>query len=437
MNTNTSTASCDAMPTASAPRCEVSHGKRCECGFRAIKEPQRLLTVDDVARWLGKPKATLYTWRSRQVGPRGIRVGNALRYRRSEVERWLDEHTDDTTPRCGRRDEAEQAGDGITSQTLISRLGQVWLEAIISEGRLAPQTINRYEDSLRCAVLPALGSLRLREAARVSQLDQFLKTTAKGHPTKARHAKNVLGQMLAMAVRHDAIDANPIREVGRLRRNHTRPRALTAEQLTAVRAAIRRWQTPEPGKPGPRPSRDLADIVDLLLATGARIGEVLALRWSDIDLAAARPTVTFNGTLVYVKGRAIFRQEQTKTDAGYRTVTLPRFATDMLLRRKLDAVGNPHDAIFPSRRRTWLSPNNVRRQWRQARADTGLEWVTPHTFRKTVATLLDREADTKTAAAQLGHASEQITTRHYVDKPHQAPDTADVLNMLGPNMPTT
>jgi hypothetical protein len=45
----------------------------------------------------------------------------------------------------------------------------------------------------------------------------------------------------------------------------------------------------------------------------------------------------------------------------------------MLLARKITAVDNPHDAIFATRRGTWLSPQNVRRQWRQARADTGLE----------------------------------------------------------------
>jgi len=57
-------------------------------------DPEPLLTADQVARWLGKPKATLYAWRSRGLGPRGIRVGNALRYRRLDVERWLDEHAD-------------------------------------------------------------------------------------------------------------------------------------------------------------------------------------------------------------------------------------------------------------------------------------------------------------------------------------------------------
>lgn len=174
-------------------------------------------------------------------------------------------------------------------------------------------------------------------------------------------------------------------------------------------------------------------IVDLLLATGARIGEILALRWEDVDLAATQPTVTICGTIVYVKGKGFFRQEWTKTDAGYRTVILPRFAVGMLMARQLDAVEISYDAIFVSRRGTWLSPQNVRRQWRQARADTGLEWVTPHSFRKTVASLIDKEASAKDAAAQLGHESEEITKKHYIVKPAVAPDSSYILEKLGPD----
>jgi predicted DNA-binding transcriptional regulator AlpA len=56
--------------------------------------PDPLLSIDDVAAWLGKPKATLYAWHGRGKGPRASRVGNTLRYRRSEIELWLDAHTD-------------------------------------------------------------------------------------------------------------------------------------------------------------------------------------------------------------------------------------------------------------------------------------------------------------------------------------------------------
>lgn len=127
---------------------------------------------------------------------------------------------------------------------------------------------------------------------------------------------------------------------GRLRKPRRIVRALEAEQLEGVRSAIRQWQQPIPGKPGPRHTGDLTDVVDLMLATGARIGEILAVRWEDADLGAEHPTVTICGTIVYLKGKGFFRQERTKSDAGYRTVILPRFAVGMLLARKLTAAGN-------------------------------------------------------------------------------------------------
>lgn len=321
-------------------------------------------------------------------------------------------------------------GEDITGDTRISKLAELWLDEITCEDRLAPQSIDTYHSYVRSAVLPALGGLRVRECS-VGRLDRFLKATAATHPTKAKHAKVVLGQMLAMAVRHGALQFNPVREVGRLRKARRQVRALSVDDLIQVRAAIRQWQEPKAGKPGPRHTSDLADVVDVLLATGARIGEVLAILATDLDLDAERPTLTFSGTIVYVKGKGYYRQAWTKSHASYRTVTLPRFAVDVLRPRYATATHSTTGAMFHSRKETWLSPANVRRQWRQARTDTGLEWVIPHTFRKTVATLIDRESSTKAAARQLGHASEEVTTTYYVEKPQLAPDSSDLLEILG------
>lgn len=57
----------------------------------AGKNPDRLLTVQDLAAYLEVPVKTIYTWRHRNAGPRGFRVGKHLRFRWSEVERWLAE----------------------------------------------------------------------------------------------------------------------------------------------------------------------------------------------------------------------------------------------------------------------------------------------------------------------------------------------------------
>jgi integrase len=65
------------------------------------------------------------------------------------------------------------------------------------------------------------------------------------------------------------------------------------------------------------------------------------------------------------------------------------------------------------------------------RACLELGWVTPQTFRKTVATLIDKEADAKSAAAQLGHGSQAATDTYYIAKPVQAPDVSEILEPLG------
>lgn len=59
------------------------------------KRPEALLTLQQVAGWLGVSKATLYAWRYQGDGPPGYRLhGGGVRYRRADVEQWLDEQRD-------------------------------------------------------------------------------------------------------------------------------------------------------------------------------------------------------------------------------------------------------------------------------------------------------------------------------------------------------
>ncbi len=48
-------------------------------------------TVDEVAAYLSVPKQTVFAWRQRGIGPRGIRVGKYVRYRWSDVDAWLEQ----------------------------------------------------------------------------------------------------------------------------------------------------------------------------------------------------------------------------------------------------------------------------------------------------------------------------------------------------------
>jgi len=50
---------------------------------------ERLLTVEDLAEYLGVPVATLYAWRYQRQGPPGFRVGRHVRYRWADIEKWI------------------------------------------------------------------------------------------------------------------------------------------------------------------------------------------------------------------------------------------------------------------------------------------------------------------------------------------------------------
>ena len=60
-----------------------------------LDELEPLLDIDEVAAYLGVPKNTLYKWRVRGEGPRAIKVGKHLRFRRRDVEAWLDSQYED------------------------------------------------------------------------------------------------------------------------------------------------------------------------------------------------------------------------------------------------------------------------------------------------------------------------------------------------------
>jgi integrase len=123
-------------------------------------------------------------------------------------------------------------------------------------------------------------------------------------------------------------------------------------------------------------------------------------------------------------------EDHPQTDASRRTVVLPRFAAELLRVRREFATPNEIDAVFATRNGTWHQVVNVERRWRQIRKDTGYEWVTPHTVRKTVATLVSEATTSELASRQLGHSSSQVTRDHYIAEPPVSADLSEVLEAL-------
>ena len=142
------------------------------------------------------------------------------------------------------------------------------------------------------------------------------------------------------------------------------------------------------------------------------------------------PILTVSGTIKTETGKGTYRKPTPKSDASRRTVALPRFAAELLRARREFATPNENDAVFATRNGTWHQVVNVERRWRQIRKDPGYEWVTPHTFRKTVATLISEATTSELASRQLATPrarSPAITTS---PSPPVSADLSELLERL-------
>lgn len=332
-----------------------------------------------------------------------------------------------------RRASYATAGE-LTADSAFPKLVAIWLEDLDLENKIAPSTRALYERNMRQLVMPAFEHFVLREIS-VRKVDQFIKNLAANRSySYAKQARTVLSLALGLAVRYDAIARNPVRDTVRLRKPPSRAMALTTQQIDAIRAAVRDWRR-GPGVVGPPPDGQLEQIIEILLGTSARIGEVLAIRKCDVDVTTVPATVRICGTIVSPAGKPTHRQPHPKTAKSTRIVSVPSFTAEVL-RQRLVAVSDerPEHLIFFSRNHTPLTTNNVRRRLRNILESVGITGVTPHSFRRTVATVLDRAGGADLAAEMLGHTSSAITKEHYIEPDeHVNPVTAEILEALAPH----
>jgi integrase len=85
--------------------------------------------------------------------------------------------------------------------------------------------------------------------------------------------------------------------------------------------------------------------------------------------------------------------------------------------------------IFPSTAGTWRDPNNFGKEWRNVRESLGVAEATTHSFRKTVATLIDDEGlSARVGADQLGHAKVSMTQDRYMTRGKVHTEVANLLD---------
>ncbi len=290
----------------------------------------------------------------------------------------------------------------LTSETRLAVVIPLWFE---SATHLSASTRRQYGYTITNHVLPAVGSLRVRELTpgRVHEvLDAVREKTG---IEAAKSSRTVLSSVCTFLVQRDVMERNPVREIGRMV-SGTRKKPVQALDPAEVRT-LRTYLTYD------RRAQDngVAALIDFMLATGLRLSEAMAVRWCDLDLGEGIVKVT--GNLVKLKGEGITRMEVDSNKLTIRALTLPQWEVEQLRTMKR---GKPDDPVFPkSLAGGWRDASNTQTQLKAAFVFAGFPSITSHTLRKSCASTLDRANLTASEVSfQLGHSQTSTTQDYYI-----------------------
>jgi integrase len=309
----------------------------------------------------------------------------------------------------GKLDELRRAADrgqnlAARSRTLADWLDE-WLTEIKAHDGTRPTTLRRYRQIVTAHLVPVLGKMRLDKLppSDVQRLFAARRDTVAPATLVKIHA--VLRVALADAERLDLVPRNVARAVKGPSLGHEERRSLTVDEARTFLATI---------------EDDRFEAVFVLgLTMGLRRGEVLGLRWEDVDL---------NGRSLHVR-HALQRVEgtlrlvETKTRTSRRGLPMPSMAVRALERHRArqaaerlaaGAAWQDRGLVFTTGIGTPLEPRNVNRRFEQLRRRAGLVWLRLHDLRHGCATfLLANGVDPRTVMEILGHTTIRQTMDRY------------------------
>jgi len=318
------------------------------------------------------------------------------------------------------REALQQRDHGVAAAPDKITVGEwvtAWLERHRADGRIGPRAYDRNRHIVQRHLAPSLGSIRL-QALRPDHIADVKARWLSGHESTSAAPLSgstvhkhfvVLRQALADALKVGLIVRNPIDAVSAPSvKVRDERRALSEDEIGGLLSAAADTRF------------DAA--IRVTLATGLRQGELLALRWEDVDLEGA--TLRVCRTLSYVDGKTVF--SNPKTANSRRSVELSEATVQALRshrvkqaehRLRLGSIWREHGLVFPSLIGTPWIGRDFYRSYRPVVDASGIAdpaSVNWHTLRHTAATQwLAHGADVFSVSRRLGHASASFTMDVY------------------------
>ncbi len=287
----------------------------------------------------------------------------------------------------------------------VKQLFERWLA--VHKTKIRHSTYLTYRGAVYNHVLPAFGYLPLRKLT-AQELDAFYaRKIEEGLSSyRVRGIHMVISMALKQAVRWRLIVRNIAEDVSPPRETqHREKRVLTPDQAQRLLDAAK--------------GHRLEAMLTLALATGMRRGEILALRWQDIDFQSR--SLTVQRSLSRLPGG--YREHEPKTASGKRRIALPSFVIEALQQhhtRQLEAklragpAWEEHNLVFCNIYGRFLSSSSLHKLFTSLLRKAGLPHIRFHDLRHSAATiLLAMKVPVKVVQELLGHSSIAITLGVY------------------------
>lgn len=300
-----------------------------------------------------------------------------------------------------------EGGRDLTARR--TKVGEFLDRGLVEVAALAVgvKTLSGYRCAVESHLKPDLGGTWLH-ALTAEQVQRMVnaKRAAGLKPNTLMRIRDVLRNALGHAVDLGLVAKNPAERVA------LPPIVRGPIEPLTVRDARTLTETSRETRYGP--------LLALAVFTGMRQGELLGLRWSDVDEEAA--VLHVRQTRKAVGGEATFGLPKTKTSA--RTVALPAVAVAAIkrqeTRQKADRIAsggswaNPHDLVFTRPSGQPMSGDEVRDALDRALSEAGLKRVTFHTVRHSfVAMMSSMEVRIEVVSDMLGHSDIRVTLNVY------------------------
>jgi len=346
------------------------------------------------------------SWRA-QVSLKGRRLSHTARSQQAARD-WI-------------RKTRDQIDQGLTYDDERTTLGifmEGWLASKKSQLRAA--TYDQYEWSKRLYILPHLGAIRLKDltSGRIQDFYDHLSKSGKG-PRIIQIAHIVLSGCLEQAKNLGLVARNPVEFCKRPKSAKGEMRIWTEEQVSQFLIGIRGQRN--------------ENLYHLALGTGMRRGELLGLKWQDVDWVHQKLLVR-RQCYHPVGGGFIF--QEPKTSRGIRSIRLgqglierlrAQLAIIDLMRAMSRNKWQEHDLVFPSTIGTPQGAQSLSHEFQDLVKASGLPVMRLHDCRHTAASImLTHGIPPVIVAEMLGHAVSILLTRYA----HFIPDRQDEAAQL-------